>query len=214
MAKKKKTFDVKRLLTRRNVLLAVLACVVAFAAMYLIFDGPKVVKRYYVKSQLQKTFNAETSKLGDPLKTLGFSDINTVKASCVKPQTEDYELMANTENSNIDYEIKNYECSVSQQSYMVIGKDKAAKDQLISSAQQLEDKLVQNEWNLRDDIDMSKWFKDVTNGVDYLPDHTEVKTVSDKNTTCSLSFTVAYSQPADPAINVVYDCYVTINDNE
>lgn len=208
VAKSKKKQPKTLVLNQRNGLLIVLAVVLVLGGMYLALDGPQKVSRMVRGYKIRKTFYSENKALGEPLKSLGFTDIQGGQSKCDEPPRD--------EDGNIfDEYLKNgdivFECQVQQNSYRVFGDDKAAKEQLVTAASALKEKMQQNGWKTREDFEMVKWFKDVSGGVDYNPDLYSEKYIEETKTQCTLSFTVAYSKPQPAAINAVFDCISPID---
>jgi len=79
--------------------------------------------------------------------------------------------------------------------------DEVSKAQ--SNADELSNQLNAQGWVIGN-YDISQWYSEVLNKVDYNPDATFTRL--NNNTYCTLSFTVAYSNPQPPTINVNYSC--------
>lgn len=179
--------------TKRHILLGALLAVAAASIIFLALGGVNEIKKIYYHNKATSALSTENRKLGEPLKTLGFTDIEQPAPVCQYMKKYGYE------GNPLD-------CTAGLKSYKVFSDD-ASKSQAINAAQKLSGLLQQNGWHQGDDEDeVGKWFQDVLNGVDYRADAYHYKYFG--NTFCILDFFVAYSNPNPPAVNTELRCTV------
>lgn len=184
----RKPLGKKRILTIAVVAAAV---VLLFAALFAYFDGVAKIKRIYYGYKVRAALDAENQKLKEPLKLLGFTNIEGGDSTCEYAEKYGYPGLP-------------LDCRADLRSYMVFN-DEAQKERTISAAEELSKLLEANGWKRgSSDYEISKWFKDVTSGTDWNADAYHYKYFD--NTYCVLDFFVAYSNPKPPAVNAVFLC--------
>jgi hypothetical protein len=124
----------KHSLKKLHLYIVLVAILAAAAVLLLAMNTPKKVKEIYYKHKVESAMASESKKLGDPLKTLGFTDVKT-KSSC------NYYPKAGYQGNPLT-------CSVEKQSYKVFA-DEASKGQAIAAAQKLNVLLNQKGWHQR-----------------------------------------------------------------
>jgi hypothetical protein len=179
----------KHSLKKLHLYIVLVAILAAAAVLLLAMNTPKKVKEIYYKHKVESAMASESKKLGDPLKTLGFTDVKT-KSSC------NYYPKAGYQGNPLS-------CVVEKQSYVVFGSNDS-KNTANTAAANLSTLLNQNGWKQREDLKVDKFFKGVTSKVDYYPDAYTYKYFG--NTLCVLDFYEAYSNPKPPAASVVFTC--------
>lgn len=185
--KTKKATQAKRA-DKKQVFLIVLVAVAFAAVLFWALGGVERAKTAYYGREVRAALTTENTKLGDPLKTLGFSDIKN-KSTCAE--------------SDVPAGDSRLTCSAGKESYTVF-QDEAAKTLAITKAKELSNQLKLNGWH-QGDYEVSKWFEDVLNNkADYNPDAFHFKDLGE--IFCVLDFFVAYSNPATPAIRATIDC--------
>ena len=184
---KKKTQKFK--FNRWQLAVGLAAVVVVAVGAFIAFGGVSKPQRVYYGYKSQQALNNENQKLGEPLKALGFTNIEGGKGVC-----------QNIEKAG--YTGKPLDCTATFKTYRVFN-DQASKDRAITAAAQLSTLLKQNGWH-QGNYEVGKWFKDVLNHVDYNADAYHYKYYG--NTFCMLDFFVAYANPKPPAVNVLFSC--------
>lgn len=174
--------------TKRNLLISAVVFAV-FIALFLSLGSVDRAKRLYYAQKAEASLSDENKKLNEPLTALGFTNIEGGNATCQYMEIAEYSR--NT-----------LECTAELKSYAVFS-DESSKNKAITASENLSKLLVQNGWQ-QGQYEVSKWFKDVLNKVDYNPDAYHYKYFG--KTFCVLDFFVAYSNPSPPAVNVLFRC--------
>ncbi|MEO6761103.1 MAG: hypothetical protein ABI220_01850 [Candidatus Saccharimonadales bacterium] len=175
--------------SRNKSLLSIILAVVIILALFFTLGGVSKIKKIYYGHKSRSALSSESKKLGDPLKSLGFTDIKGSNSLC------QYTHKAN-------YSGKMLGCITELKSYTVFP-NKTSKDSAILAASKLSAALEKDGWH-RGNYEVGEWFKDVLNGVDYNPDAYQYKYSG--NTFCVLDYFVAYSNPKPPAVSVTFSC--------
>jgi hypothetical protein len=178
----------KRLSGKLYLFIGLVVILAAAAAILLALNSPRKVREFYYGHKVKTAMDKESNKLGDPLKSLGFTDVKT-RSSCKYYPKSGYQGNPLT-------------CSVEKQSYKVFA-DEASKGQAIAAAQKLNVLLNQKGWH-QGSTHVAKWFDGMVHKVDYYPDAYNFKYTGDMY--CVLDFYEAYSNPKPPAASVVYTC--------
>ncbi len=181
----------KSRLSKNRVVLLTFIILAAAIALFLVFGGVDKTKKAYYGYKSRSALSNESRKLGDPLRALGFTNIEGGKSICQHME-------------KAGYTGKPLDCTTELKSYVVFADD-ASKTKAIGAAEKLSSSLKQNGWQ-QGNYEVGKWFKDVLNKVDYNPDAYHYKYFG--NTFCVLDFFVAYSNPKPPAVNADFRCTV------
>lgn len=177
---------------KRNVLIVVLLVVVLYVGLFFLLNGPERVRRAYGGAKVRVAYVKAFRPIDTPLQYFGISSLE-IDSRCEREEVYGY---AGT----------SLLCVASRQQYTVIGKDAATKEAFVEAAKELDAALKENGWTTFSNTAKSyeEWMKAVTSGVDYntgIGAHTN--TVDGR---CGIEMTVAYSNPAPPAINTVLVC--------
>ena len=179
--------------SNKKLLLYILAALIAVVliGVYLFFrlDGPEKVRRMYYGYKSRSALSSENEKLGEPLRAIGFTNIEGGNSVCQYIQKYGYQ------GNPID-------CTAELKSYQEFNNE-ASKNQAVNAAQNLSTALKENGWQ-QGHYEVGKWFKDVTTGTDWNPDAYHYK-YFDK-TFCVLDFFVAYANPRPPAVQATMRC--------
>lgn len=171
------------------ILIVFLLIVLAVGSYILFFGGNKQIKKMYYSRKVMRVFNNEKNKLGPSLVALGLTDTDAIKPEC-----SEIEKLGST-NKSID-------CTVTYNKATTYDSTDAVSKAL-GNAEILSQQLSSQGW-VKGNYDISQWFGEVLNKVDYNPDASFVRL--NDNSLCTLSFTVAYANPQPPAVNVNYSC--------
>lgn len=161
--------------------------------IFMVQDGPSKVRRIYHNNQAKTAYSKEFGALASPLRRLGFENTVSPKPTCI--YTPIY-----------SYEGDQLLCQAASQQYTVIGSEPAAKAEYVAKAKELDSLLAENKWATFSNTAKSfeEWMTAVSSGVDYNTDITS--NLSRNGSQCTISMTVAYSNPAPPAVNTVLTC--------
>lgn len=182
----------KKQQNKNNLLIIILAAVLLIVGAFFLLGGPEKVRKAYRGYQARTMYAREFVKLDQPLKQLGFSSL------MAESQCQRDEMSAEPGEELL--------CVATNQQYTVIGKEAATKQAFAEAAKELDTALKENGWTTFSNTAKSyeEWMKAVTSGVDY---NTDINAhVNTKEGRCGISMTVAYSNPAPPAINTVLTC--------
>ena len=183
MSKKNKNNNVQ------IILIVFLLIVLAVGSYILFFGGNKQIKKMYYSRKVMRAFNDEKNKLGPSITGLGLTDTKKLEPECKE--------IEKTGESN-----KSINCTVTYNKATTYDSADAVSKAL-GNAKILSQQLSSQGW-VKGNYDIDQWFSEVLNKVDYNPDATFERL--NNNTLCVLQFTVAYSNPKPPAVNVNYSC--------
>jgi hypothetical protein len=172
-------------------LAALLVILLATAAVFMALGGVENAKKVYYGYKTRSALSKENKDLGEPLKALGFTNIEGGKSICEHIE-------------KFGYTGKPLDCTAILKSYQVFS-DETSKTKAVTAATKLSSALKQRGWK-QGNYEVGTWFKDVMSGVDYNADAYYYKYVD--KTFCVLDFFVAYSNPKPPAVSVQFRCTV------
>lgn len=197
----KKKLSTKKTKTSQNTsqqkqvvaLLLVVLVLILGAMAFVSQNGFEKVGRAYKGHQVRSMYTEESEKFEVPLQRLGIQAGTSPSSIC--RYTEIYDVPG-----------KPLLCAASTSHYSVIGKDKATQKDFVVGAIELDELVAQNGWKKSTNIDenFEQWMSDVVSGVDYHPG--VGATIITANGICEVTMSIAYANPAPPAINTQFVC--------
>jgi len=160
---------------------------------------PRSVGLFY-KSSVEKTFNQEVNKLGNPLEAMGYKSI-TKTSTCRLSVAR-----------GIHTEIA---CTTIENAYSKVSDLKKNGSELVSNAAKIEGALQNNNWGgiyglgTNPYTSLTRLSTSLTSGIDWQPDAAYTKNIG--STTCAFDSNTSFSRPAPAAISSRFDCTRTID---
>ena len=186
--------------SQRTVVVVGLAIIVLFIACYL-FRGwlrvtivPNATTMMHGQT-LQRDMDAETAALQDPLKLLGYSQIDVTRSTCVMQSAQGFR--------------ETLSCTSSLHAYTEMPKDAAGKAALNRNAEKLQTLLQQRSWegeytDTAQTMSLKRLVHNLNEGIDYTPDAAYMKTVG--NMQCLMDTSTAFSSPKPAAMSTTISC--------
>lgn len=177
---------------KRLAILVGVGAVVISVGWFLSVGGLNKIKLAYKGYQIRSTYNEEYGNLVGSLTKFGLTDSKVEESQCTEEELHDQGVVMM--------------CSANQNHYTVVGHEQSEKDAFKASAKQLDEQLALTGWKTHSNTaeNFEEWVSEVVDGVDYNTDILASKKTRDGY--CTMQLTVAYSNPAPPAVNLNANC--------